>query len=634
LLTVRRRLFAAVTVVALLLVVVGGYLFLTRASAGTSATLTIITGTASVKRSGSTTFAAAHSGDSLGGGDTVRTGSRARAVIYSGGGAQTRLDENTTLQVSALTKSNGAYQTDLQQTAGKTWSSIERLIGGASYNVRGPNNATAGVRGTEFLVIVNLDATGKPSVRIDTFSGTVVVKSSGRDVTVTSGLSTTVASDQRAQPVVPIPTGDQTDAFTVYNQALARATLTIARPGAVARLTFSGTKGQKVFVDVPSSTLADECGIVTLEGPDSGKLNSGCIIGGNGFIDATLLPATGQYTVVVAPTHGIGNAQLVVIGDTDQQGTLLVDGAEVTAEIAQPGAVARFTFSGTARQKVFVDVPSSTLPDECGVLNLEGPDSSRLASGCIIGGNGFIDATVLPSTGQYTIVVDPTARGTGNAQVSVITASDQQGTTDVGGAAVTAAIGQPGAVARFTFSAVKGQKVFVDVPSSNLPDECGVLALEGPDSSRLASGCIIGGNGFIDATVLPSTGQYTIVVDPAAHGTGNAQVRVIGATDQLGTIDVGGAAVTAVIGQPGAVARFTFSGAKGQKVAVDVPSSTLTDECGILTLEGPDGSKLASGCIIGGKGFIDATVLPAAGQYTIVVDPAARGGGTAQVRLN
>jgi hypothetical protein len=526
LLTDRRRLFAAITVVALLFVAVGGYLFLTHASAGASATLTIITGTASVKRNGSTTFAPAHSGDSLGGGDTVRTGSGAKAVIYSGGGAQTRLDENTTLQVNALTKSNGAYQTDLQQTAGKTWSSVGRLIGGASYNLRGPNNATAGVRGTEFLVIVNKDATGKPLVRIDTFSGTVVVKSSGRDVTVTSGLSTTVASDQRAQPVVPIPTGDQTDAFTVYNRALARATLTIARPGAVARLTFSGTKGQKVFVDVPSSTLADECGIVTLEGPDSSKLNSGCVIGGNGFIDATVLPATGQYTIVVAPTHGIGNAQLVVIGDTDQQGTLLVDGAEVTAVIGQPGAVARLTFSGTARQKVFVDVPSSTLPDECGVLTLEGPDSSRLANGCIIGGNGFIDATVLPSTGQYTIVVDPAARGTGNAQLRVIATTDQQGTIDVGGSAVTAIIGQPGAVARFTFSGAKGQKVAVDVPASTLPDECGILSLEGPDGSKLASGCIIGGKGFIDATVLPATGEYTIVVDPTARGIGTAQVRL------------------------------------------------------------------------------------------------------------
>jgi hypothetical protein len=220
LLTHRRRLFAAVTVVALLVVAVGGYLFLTRASAGASATLTIFTGTASIKRNGSTTFAPAHSGESLGDGDTVQTGSGARAVINSGGGAQTRLEENTTIQVKALSKTNGVYQTDLQQTVGKTWSKVRRLIGGASFNLRGPNNATAGVRGTDFVVIVTKDAAGKPVVRIDTFSGTVVVKSSGRDVTVSSGFSTTVASDQKAQPVVPIPAGDKTDAFSVYNQAL------------------------------------------------------------------------------------------------------------------------------------------------------------------------------------------------------------------------------------------------------------------------------------------------------------------------------------------------------------------------------------------------------------------------------
>jgi hypothetical protein len=100
---------------------------------------------------------------------------------------------------------------------------------------------------------------------------------------------------------------------------------------------------------------------------------------------------------------------------------VLVGSGSTTLTIAQPGAVASLTFQGTKGQKVFVDVPTSTLPDQCGVLTLRGPDNAAVASGCIISGKGLIDGTTLPSTGQYTIVVDPADRGIGNARLHLHT---------------------------------------------------------------------------------------------------------------------------------------------------------------------------------------------------------------------
>jgi hypothetical protein len=98
-----------------------------------------------------------------------------------------------------------------------------------------------------------------------------------------------------------------------------------------------------------------------------------------------------------------------------------MDGPVVTTSIGQSGASATFTFDGTAGQRVFLDVPSSTLPDDCGTLSLRGPDNAVIASGCIINGAGSIEGTVLPVTGTYSIVVDPRTGATGNIQLHLHT---------------------------------------------------------------------------------------------------------------------------------------------------------------------------------------------------------------------
>jgi len=132
-----------------------------------------------------------------------------------------------------------------------------------------------------------------------------------------------------------------------------------------------------------------------------------------------VLPATGQYSIVVDPGEGAtGDAELLLTSATEQQGTAIgVDGPAVKATIAQAGAIASFTFDGTAGQKVYLEVRSSSLPDECGVLKLHAPDNLVIAGGCIIAGGGSIDGTVLPATGQYSIVVDPGEDATGDAEL-------------------------------------------------------------------------------------------------------------------------------------------------------------------------------------------------------------------------
>jgi hypothetical protein len=64
-----------------------------------------------------------------------------------------------------------------------------------------------------------------------------------------------------------------------------------------------------------------------------------------------------------------------------------------------------------------------------------------------------------------------------------------------------------------------------------------------------------------------------------------------------------------------------------------VDSWVVPHECGVLRLLGPNG-LIKEGCLISGSGAIDATVLPADGTYTVLVDPDAAAAGLATIALN
>src|SRR4030095_3580847 len=115
--------------------------------------------------------------------------------------------------------------------------------------------------------------------------------------------------------------------------------------------------------------------------------------------------------------------------------------------------------------------------------------------------------------------------------------------TALGGREGTAPIGQPGAVSRWPFTGKANQRVFAKVTSATLPDLCFPLTLQRADGTVLNVGCVLGGTGLVDGTVLPADGQYTLVIDPAGKNVGLAQVQLFAFTDQTGQITVNGPAV-------------------------------------------------------------------------------------------
>ncbi|MEU2988847.1 VWD domain-containing protein [Micromonospora aurantiaca] len=289
------------------------------------------------------------------------------------------------------------------------------------------------------------------------------------------------------------------------------------------------------------------------------------------------------------------------------------------------------TFAARAGDAVFVDATAPGIGDRCSPYVLTEPGGREIASGCNIKGAGYVDRVDLTATGTYALRVVAAPGDTGRAAVRVYSARDSDGTVQPNGPAVTATVAQPGAWARYRFTGRAGERVYVEVPTSTLTDQCSPLELRDAEGRLLSSGCVINGAGEIDGTLLPADGTYTVVVDPTERGTGTTTLRLIASRDREATISVGGPPVVAVVDRPGAITGYRFTVTASASVTVSATASDLPDQCGVLALHAPDGSTVGTGCVINGAGEIGPTVLPASGAYTLVVDPS--GAATGQVTL-
>jgi len=136
---------------------------------GASTALTVLSGDVLV-RHGAEDFALANDGEVLNEGDTVRTGSGARAVLTYFEGSTVTLEPDTQLTIeNSATLADGGTVVVMSQAFGRSWHVVTKLITGSSkYDVKTPAS-TASVRGTEFEVTSDDSAT-----TVTTTEGTVV----------------------------------------------------------------------------------------------------------------------------------------------------------------------------------------------------------------------------------------------------------------------------------------------------------------------------------------------------------------------------------------------------------------------------------------------------------------------------
>src|SRR5881394_3612644 len=170
--------------------------------------------------------------------------------------------------------------------------------------------------------------------------------------------------------------------------------------GQDARLTFSGTAGQRVSLAVTNVT--NPTAYVYLVKPDGTNQTSISISTGCNpcFMDTQTLGTSGTYTLWVQHfSTYVGSETLQLNNDSDVTGTITPGGSAVTVTTTVMGQDARLTFSGTAGQRVSLAVTNVTNPTA--YVYLVKPDGTNQTNISINAGCNpcFMDVQTLGATG-------------------------------------------------------------------------------------------------------------------------------------------------------------------------------------------------------------------------------------------
>jgi YD repeat-containing protein len=431
-------------------------------------------------------------------------------------------------------------------------------------------------------------------------------------------------------------------------------TVSITRSGQNAKLTFAGTANQRLYLRAPSETFSNSVAItIYLPATDgsasvtSGNLYSRLVWNSGSWTGALTLPTSGEYTVFVDPNGGeTGNISFELVSvPADVTGVITIDGPTVQLTTTVSGQNGMLTFMGNANQHVYLkDVTDNFTNSVYITIYKPATDgSASITNGAIFDTAGWTtgdwtDAIILPATGTYTVKVDPYDWGTGHITLELDSVpADVTGTIAIGGPQVTVTTTVAGQNASLTFTGNANQVVNLHEVSESYSASYGIkIYLPAPDgSASTANGTIYSdGDTFIwsDALTLPVTGTYTIFIDPT-WTPGSTTLELLSVPgDATGTITIDGSSKKLTTTVPGQNGKLTFTGAAGQRVALQETASTHSYNVGVAIYKpAADGTaSTQNGSIYyyssGNNGWFagdwtDVLTLPATGTYTIYADP-------------
>jgi hypothetical protein len=192
----------------------GFYFFVLQANAAVSvpAQLLVLNPNTTLTHSGSAQ--PGKSGDLVNAGDSVRNDATGRSLIQFQDGSITRLAPGTqlTLQAADFDAQGRLSNVSLSQQAGRSLSTVEKLVGGNSHFSVSGHAANASVRGTRFEIVQNPDG----SFLLKVYVGRVALSgSNGSSVDVSAGQQATASPGGAVGKPVPI-VADPADPFNLW----------------------------------------------------------------------------------------------------------------------------------------------------------------------------------------------------------------------------------------------------------------------------------------------------------------------------------------------------------------------------------------------------------------------------------
>jgi hypothetical protein len=369
-------------IVGLLIIVLlaaGAVVWLNSAAAASTnavATLTVFLPTTSVAHNGGD-FAEASTGSIVQPGDSVKTDAKGRAAIQLPDGTLTRLANSTAITLSSahFSKDGSLHDASIAQKAGRTYTNVQHLVGGATFKVSG-QSATATVRGTKFEVLIKPDG----SMLVKLFEGQMDFVGPNNTVHLTAPQQATAdpaGNVGPAGPIVPEP-GDPFGAEMAASDQTSQGTTPgteqdyIGLPihnGEQQQFTYSfaGEGLLKAALGYPGSVMA-----LQVKAPDAQVYAK---TGASPILVVVNNALAGIYTIVVIGVSGLGAA-----GETPFVSVAALEPC-ASANIDSRGAVRR----GLTSQDLAGSIQVS------GVSNLNLTVVGNSLAGAVLKGTGTFD---------------------------------------------------------------------------------------------------------------------------------------------------------------------------------------------------------------------------------------------------
>jgi hypothetical protein len=137
---------------------------------------------------------------------------------------------------------------------------------------------------------------------------------------------------------------------------------------------------------------------------------------------------------------------------------------------------------------------------------------------------------------------------------------------------------------------------------------------------------------FLDTVTIPTTGTYTLEIDPADMLIGTVEARLYNVTHGSGSVSVNGTPQALSLTTPGQNATVTFTGTASQVVRVRITNNSVPGST-TVSLKRPDGSTMTSKTSSAASFDLTAQTLVTSGTYSIVVDPSSTNLGAISVAV-
>ncbi|QEE28001.1 hypothetical protein FTW19_08330 [Terriglobus albidus] len=395
-------------------------------------------------------------------------------------------------------------------------------------------------------------------------------------------------------------------------QFAAPTLISTSYPGQKANFVFSGVAGQILDLALTDKTYST-CFSYTIVNPNGSTLKNGPICGSGAATGVFTLPGSGTYSLLIDPGSSVG-AVTATLTQRINQSLALNTPLSISSTLA--GQLFNIAFSGSANQIVDLALTSSAY-NPCLNYTLLNPDGSALKSSLVCGSGASTGALTLPSSGTYSLLIDP-GPGVGGLTMTLTQRINQSLTLNTPLPISSTLAGQ---IFNITFSGSTNQIIDLALASDTY-GSCLNYTLLNPDSSTLKSSLVCGGGATTGVLTLPSSGTYSILIDPGA-GVGGLTAILTQQISQSLTFNTPASVSSTLAGQ---VFNLTFSGSANQVVNVSMTNASYYP-CWNYAVLKPDGSTLNSGFSCASSANTGNLTLPTTGTYSVLIDPALGTGG-------